>query len=102
MLVLTRKQSRDERTTMSTNSPCPDSKKARRKKGPTTPDPDAMVYREEQAARLLGVAQKTLRRRRREGTGPQYFVSGSMFFYSRGALERWIAKKEQETAGGRG
>lgn len=47
------------------------------------------------AARYLGIGESTLRSRRREGTGPDFYRIGRRVFYQLADLDRWIETQKQ-------
>jgi excisionase family DNA binding protein len=53
-----------------------------------------------EAADHLRVSETTLRRWRRENTGPPYVRMGRVYRYRLGALIEWLRAKEAEQQGG--
>ena len=52
-----------------------------------------MFLSEKEAAAFLSISLSTLRRRRRDGTGPAHLRFGGVLRYSHQALEQFIASK---------
>ncbi len=53
------------------------------------------IISQEECARLIGVADETFKRMRREGSGPPYFqVSKAVVRYSRARVLAWLAERE--------
>jgi predicted DNA-binding transcriptional regulator AlpA len=62
---------------------------------PEADDPD-MLFREDRAADLLDVENRTLQAWRRKGTGPRYVrISARCVRYSRRELMRWIQERQR-------
>ena len=63
------------------------------------------ILNSEQAAELLGVSDYTIRKWRREGTGPAWFRIGvgpsSDVRYRRAAIYEWIEAREAQEEGKR-
>jgi len=50
----------------------------------------------EEVARLIHTSERTLRRWRKEGTGPPFVKLGRVIRYRRAALDAWLRSKERK------
>lgn len=62
------------------------------------PDEPDLLFREDRAADLLDVENRTLQAWRRKGTGPRYVrISARCIRYSRRELLRWIQERQRSS-----
>ena len=54
------------------------------------------ILTKEQAARLLGISERTLSRRHAEGIGPRYIKHGRKIVYFEDSLLDWLASLERK------
>jgi predicted DNA-binding transcriptional regulator AlpA len=52
-----------------------------------------LAMRTKDAAIMLGVSEKTLKRRRADGTGPQWQKMGRVVLYDYHSLQKWLQER---------